>query len=106
MEYCAVCGRPSECTHHLIGGFGKRDISEAYDLKIRLCNEHHNMAVKPESRIHGNPMAEKLSKMLGQMQFERDFLARKMFVSDGYIPEEVLHEARTEFIEIFSRSYL
>lgn len=93
---CALCGKPSECTHHLCGGSGKRKISDEDGLTIPLCNECHNMAVKPEDRIHGNPVAEKLSKMLGQIAWEKDY------VSKGGNEDE----AREAFREKMGKCYL
>lgn len=96
MKICAICGKPAECQHHLIGGVGKRKVSDRENLVIDLCNYHHNLATKPEDRIHGNPVAESLSKMLGQAIFERDFIAEGGNVD----------EAREVFKEKFGKWYL
>ena len=55
------------------------------------------MATKPVDRIHENRMAEKLSKMLGQAIFERDYIILNR--SDG-------EEARKAFMLRYGRNYL
>lgn len=92
---CAICGRPAECTHHLIGGRGYRRLSEEDGLKLRLCNSCHNMRPGATERIHGNSMAEKLSKMLGQALWERDYNYEH---DDG--------AAREKFLARYGRSWL
>ena len=59
---CFFCGREAEAEHHLL--FGSR---------IR-----HTMGSIAE-RIHGNAMAEKLSKMLGQAMYEIKIGTREEF---------------------------
>lgn len=95
-KYCAICGRPTRTTHHLIFGYGRKPLADADNIVMSLCDDCHNLAVKPVDRIHGNSMAEKLSKMLGQSQWElKAVLAGK---SES--------EARAEFMERYGRSYL
>lgn len=73
---CVFCGRPAECEHHLIFGSAGRSLSERDGLKVPCCNACHNMGAVI-SRIHGNPMAEKLSKMLGQAIWEKEQILQK-----------------------------
>lgn len=47
-------------------------------LVIPMCHKHHNMGALTE-RIHDNPMAEKLSKMLGQAIWESRYGDREAF---------------------------
>lgn len=94
-EYCIFCGKPKEAEHHLIFGFSQRAISENFGLKIPICNEHHNMG-DITRRIHGNSMAERLSKMVGQSEWEKD-LIEKEGISKS--------EARDKFIKTFGRNY-
>lgn len=69
-EYCAICGKQAFGEHHLL--FGKdRQLAEAHGLKIPICAECHTAGMLT-TRIHDNPMAERLSKMLGQAIFERE----------------------------------
>ena len=84
---CIICGRAAEAEHHLIFGTAGRNLSEKYGLKVPICNGCHTMKEKCR-RIHDNPMAEKLSKMLGQAIFEAKV------------------GSRDDFRKIFGRSYL
>lgn len=97
IEICATCGKPKQCTHHLVFGNSQRELSTVDNLTIPMCNECHNMATKPIDRIHDNIMAEKLSKMLGQAIFERDYILLNK--CDG-------EEARGAFMYRYGRSYL
>ena len=98
---CALCGKPAEAVHHLIGGQGKRKVSNREGLTIPLCNDCHNMG-PVLGRIHGNPAAEKLSKMLGQACFERRYIAERRELPF----EDIEAEAREAFREAFGKSYL
>jgi hypothetical protein len=77
-EICFFCGRPAEGEHHLIFGTAGRELAEKDGLKVPTCNKCHNMG-KLTERIHDNPMAEKLSKMLGQAIYEKDIGNREEF---------------------------
>lgn len=41
MYCCMVCGGPAEHVHHLIGGTANRKKSDADNLVVPLCSEHH-----------------------------------------------------------------
>lgn len=75
---CFFCGRPVECEHHLLFGRGIRELAEQDGLKVPVCNRCHNMGDVSE-RIHDNPMAEKMSKILGQMVYETKLGSREEF---------------------------
>lgn len=75
---CFFCGRQAEGEHHLIFGTAGRDLSEKDGLKVPTCNDCHNTG-EVLRRIHDNPMAEKLSKMLGQAIFEGRIGTREEF---------------------------
>ena len=77
-DICFYCGKPSECIHHLIYGNGLRNLADQDGLTLPSCNKHHNMGAINE-RIHGNPMNEKLSKMLGQAIWESHYGTREEF---------------------------
>lgn len=94
-EYCLFCGKPLEAEHHLLFGNGMRELAEQDDVKVPACNRCHNMGPLLE-RIHDNPMAEKLSKMCGQLAFE------KKMVAEGQSEDE----ARETFRRRYGRSYL
>lgn len=75
---CVFCGKPAECEHHLVFGSGKRNLAEQDGLKVPICNRCHTMGGLGE-RIHDNPIAEKLSKMLGQAIYEARLGSREDF---------------------------
>lgn len=74
MDYCYFCGRPAECKHHLIFGSSNRQLADEDGLTVPSCNRCHNMG-NVKDRIHDNPMAEKMSKMIGQYAWERKTIA-------------------------------
>lgn len=94
-NYCIFCGKPLEAEHHLLFGNGMRALAEQDKIKVPACNYCHNMGPVLE-RIHDNPMAEKLSKICGQLAYE------KMVVAQGYTEEQ----ARELFRKRYGRSYL
>lgn len=75
---CLFCGRPAEGEHHLLFGNGIRELAEQDGLKVPVCNNCHNMG-QALGHIHGNPMAEKLSKILGQAVYEAKIGSREEF---------------------------
>lgn len=77
-DVCIFCGRPAEAEHHLIFGTAGRELCERDGLKVPICNNCHNMG-EVTRRIHDNPMAERLSKMLGQAVFEGKIGTREQF---------------------------
>jgi hypothetical protein len=79
VNYCIFCGKPAECEHHLLFGTSDRKLAESDGIKVPSCNNCHNLAVKATDRIHGNVMAEKLSKMLGQAIWESRYGDREAF---------------------------
>lgn len=93
-EYCLFCGRPVEAKHHLIGGPNRKKAEED-GLKIPCCNNCHNIG-DVLTRIHGNPMAEAMSKMMGQLAWEKHAVA-------GGKTEK---EAREAFRSRYEISYL
>lgn len=70
MDYCFFCGHPAECKHHLIFGSSNRQKADEDGLIVPACNRCHNMG-KVIERVHDNPMAEKMSRIIGQMAWER-----------------------------------
>lgn len=100
MKICAMCGAPAECTHHLIFGRAERKLCDADHITLDMCNRCHNMAQTRLEQIHDNPMAEKLSKMLGQAMWERNYIMEHMAIP---FADECPREA---FMERYGRSYL
>ena len=94
-ENCLLCGKPNAVQHHLIFGNSSRGLADEDELIIPLCNECHTSGLLI-SRIHDNPCAEKLSKMLGQMAYE------KHLVADGKSEKQ----ARECFRKRYGRSFL
>jgi len=95
-RFCEMCGScENVVTHHLIGG-SLRHLADADRLTISLCSRCHTLATRSQDRIHGNPRAEDLSKMLGQMMFERNMCATGMS----------LDEAHKEFMTRYGRCFI
>lgn len=105
---CAFCGRPAEAEHHLLFGID-RDKADADGIIIPVCNDCHNLGkgrLKPPSRkagtmiIHGNSMAEAMSKMIGQLAWE------KQYYKDRAGENRDADPAREAFMNRYGRSYL
>lgn len=94
-DMCFFCRRKATQNHHLVFGSGNRTKAEEYGLKVPICAACHTTG-NLYSRIHDNPMAEKLSKMLGQAIFERELAL------SGADKEN----CRQSFIREFGESYL
>lgn len=75
---CFFCGRSAECEHHLLFGAGARELAEEDGLKVPACNNCHNIGRVAE-RIHDNSMAEKMSKIFGQIIYEEKIGSREEF---------------------------
>lgn len=101
QSICAVCGRPAECTHHCLSGSNRKKADQD-GVTIPLCNSCHNMAAQLTERIHGNPMAEILSKMLGQVAWEKRYIAERRELPF----EDLEDEAREAFLSRFGKKYL
>lgn len=102
----AFSGKPKECVHHLIMGISSRKLSDEDGLYIPLTNGEHNCS--PNGRIfqiHDNPAAEKLSKMLGQVAWEKEYLAKEL-EKCGYDIDDIKDEARTHFMARYGQSFL
>ena len=111
---CAFCGRPADCTHHLIGGVN-RSLADMDGLTIPVCNSCHNMGhiehIKKGTKkqgtmiVHGNSMAETMSKMIGQLAYEKQFY-RDYYEKHENITDDERDDARESFIDRYGRSYL
>lgn len=105
-ELCFFCNRPAECEHHLIFGTSGKELSEKDGLKVPSCNNCHNMGDKLR-RVHDNPMAEKMSKIIGQLAWERDYLlAESIDVCDEDDEKKKAKEVREAFRKRYGISYL
>lgn len=63
-DICAICGAPKEEIHHLVFGTSGRQLAEEDGLKLPVCSKCHK-------EIHLNSAASRLSKIVGQLQFEQ-----------------------------------
>lgn len=97
---CAICGKPRQADHHLIFGNGLRQLADADGIKIPICNECHTMNRLVAGRIHDNTMAESLSKVAGQLAWEKEWYKHNNAVFSGEDP------AREMFRIRYGRSYL
>ena len=61
---CLLCGRTSDCTHHLIHGSANRRLSDRYGLTVRLCGECHR-------RVHATRELDLRMMRHGQAMFEQ-----------------------------------
>lgn len=100
-ELSAFSAQPKECEHHLVFGSGLRQLADEDGLILPLTNYEHNTGPLTE-RIHENPAAEKLSKMLGQIAYEKERYRQAL---------ELLGEiegdpAREDFRQRYGISYL
>lgn len=107
-EICVFCGRPAECEHHLIFGIAHKEKADEDGLVVPACNNCHNLG-KLIERVHENPMAEKLSKMLGQAIWERNWILKDTIhdkAGDKEAQDLESRLARKEFRRRYGRSYL
>lgn len=96
-QNCAICGRPTEEEHHLLFGTGLRELAEMDGIKIPICSNCHTLNPVTQ-RIHDNSMAEKLSKVAGQLAWEKHYIAQHEGVSEA--------DAREKFRSRYHNSWL
>lgn len=103
-ELSAFSARPKECDHHLVYGSGLRELSDEDGLILPLCHDEHNICRDGDRTkiIHENVAAGKLSKMLGQVAYEKEQY-RKTLEEEGKIEGD---PARDKFRERYGISYL
>lgn len=95
--YCVLCGKPAQTEHHLLFGIGIRELAEEDGIKIPVCDDEHNMSGGIR-QIHNNSVAEKLSKIAGQLAWEKEFY-RKLYGNED-------DPAREAFRQRYGKSYL
>jgi len=97
-DISAFSQAPAECRHHLVYGRGLRELADQDGLWIPLTHSEHNMSPNGNLyQIHGNPVAEKLSKIAGQLAWEKHTI-----IISGCNE----HEARQFFRNRYGISYL
>lgn len=94
--YCYLCAalhddysvKPYLQEHHVINGYGKREWSEKFGLKIYLCFQHHTYEGGPEA-IHRNTEIAMRCKEEAQRVFERTYpnLEFKDYFGKNYVDE-------------------
>lgn len=89
-QFCILCGTPSTDVHHCIPGNAKRRLADEDGLTISLCRDCHDF-------IHRNGKAATMSKIIGQLAFEKEYSA---------VSEERQTEAREVFRKRYGGSYL
>ena len=94
--FCMFCGKPTTEEHHFCFGRGIRELADKDGIKGNVCRNCHTTGWPVSSRIHDNPMAEKLSKIVGQLAWEKHAVA-------GGMTED---EAREAFRKRYGVSYL
>lgn len=101
-QYSVFSGIPTNTHHHLLFGRGIRNLAEQDGIWIPVTDAEHNMSSKGTiNQIHGNPAAEKLSKMAGQLGWERNYIIDKFGDFD-----ELSQEAREAFRRRYNISFL
>lgn len=81
---CVVCGSPYVEMHHIFYGTANRKNSDKYGYTIPLCREHHTGS----AGIHFKRDLDLHWKKYAQKHFEANY------------------GGRSEFINVFGRSYL
>lgn len=109
-KFSAFSGTPTTTQHHLLFGRGIRPLADADGVWIPLTDAEHNSSdLGVKHQVHDNPAAEKLSKMAGQLAWERKYLADKL-ASDENLghqsAEDWMDEARDAFRKRYGESYL
>ena len=65
-------------THHVFEGWGLREKSEQYGLKVKLCNRHHNTT---DEGVHFNYNMDLLLKQYAQREFEKNY-SHELFMKE------------------------
>ena len=97
-DISAFSGLPAEHRHHLCFGSGIRPLAENDGLWIPLLAREHNIG-SPTECIHGNPAAEHLSRMAGQLAWEKEQYRKAIMHNDE-------DPAREAFMKRYGVSYL
>lgn len=107
-DYSVFSGSPRECVHHCLFGVGMRELADSDGVWIPLLNREHNASSNGTIyQIHGNPAAEKLSKMLGETAWQLEYLAKELSKANpDKTKDEWRNEARTAFARRYGRNWL
>ena len=94
-ELCIICNKKATDVHHLIPGTSGRRLADEDGLTIPLCRCCHD-------QIHRDNKMLVLTKIIGQLAWERDYLIKKY-----ELPFDDLEtECRVAFTERYSKGYI
>ena len=103
-------GTPTTTRHHCVFGRGIRNLAEKDGVWIPVTDAEHNMSPNGTiNQIHGNPAAEKLSKIAGQLAWERAWIisqAALPFESEDEAYDRLSRECREAFRKRYGQSFL
>ena len=109
-EFCLICGAKAEHTHHAIPGTANRAKSDRYGLLMPLCANCHDMS---RDSIHKNPKMASMSKIIGQLAYERDAAIMYCLTSDSIREDNAIHlkelveqTIRDSFVKEFGKSFV
>ena len=91
-----ISGLPKECTHHCIFGNGRHKLADKDGLTIPMTHAEHNTG---KYALHENSTAEMLSKILGQLAWEKEYISQRT-------ETDLRKEAREAFRKRYGESYL
>lgn len=94
-ELCIICNKKATDVHHLIPGTSGRRLCDSDGLTVPLCRECHD-------QIHRNDKMLVMSKIIGQLAYERDFLITKYELPF----DDLSTECRAAFMERYSKGYI
>lgn len=116
MDYCIICNRPKQATHHLLSGIANRRLSDADKVIVPLCYDHHC----GKHGIHTMREVEVLGKIIGQIAWEKNYILNllvEMILKKNGVKENLKEtrseewhrindEARDAFRSRYNKSYL
>ena len=107
-EICCLCNRKAEHTHHLVFGVSNRNISDAENLTMPVCELCHRKIHEGEKAKSGNRDLDLfnryavMSKIIGQLEYEKKYVINKAEIPFWDAEEE----ARESFRHIFGKSFI
>lgn len=98
LDISVISGSPAQETHHLIWGRGGalRSLADKDGLTVPLTIREHTGAAGGGviERVHDNPAAEAMSKIAGQLAFEKEYYRQKLGLKKGEDPAREAFRAR------------
>lgn len=113
MQYCMICGKPTEEIHHALWG-NKHKLADQDHLLMPLCSYHHNsmnlydVKRKPVTNmsVHHCEEMKALSQMLAQVCWERHYLAELLSTEIDRPTDDILKDARDHFFKRYGENFL